>query len=100
MYTLVFLLAFVIFAVGILAGLRCAEINLRVRERRLAQERRRVNAQLSALQAHHDVNNLIWRSRNELRQAALLQAQDMPLVFDQQLEAMVPSQRNGVGRGL
>lgn len=58
MHELVFLLSSTIFAVGILVGVRCQEINLRVREQRLADERRRVNAQICALQTRHEVNNL------------------------------------------
>lgn len=95
MYVLIFLLAFTIFVIGVLVGFRCQEINLRGRERSLAGERRRLNAQIRALQAHHDVNDLIWQARNESRQAALLQAQDMPFV-DHELEILtVPSKRNG-----
>lgn len=59
MYELVFLLSFIIFAVGVLVGVRCQEINLRVRERRLADERRYVNSQILALQTWREVNNLI-----------------------------------------
>lgn len=83
MYVLIFLLAFCIFVFGVLMGVRCQEINLRCRERRLAEERRRVNAQIRALEAHHEVNNLIWQARNELRQDALVKAQDMPFVIPQ-----------------
>ncbi len=59
MQALILLLGFSVFAIGVLVGVRCQEINLRGRERRLAGERRRVNAQILALQAHHEVNNLI-----------------------------------------
>jgi hypothetical protein len=59
MHELVFLLSFIIFTIGVLVGVRCQEINLRGRERRLADERRHVNAQVCALQARHEVNNLI-----------------------------------------
>lgn len=79
---IVLVLAGIIFIVGLVVGIRGQEINLRERERRLAQQRRRVNAQLRALDAYHDANSLIWHAQNELRQAALLQAQDMPVVID------------------
>lgn len=59
MQALILLLDFSVFAIGVLVGVRCQEINLRGRERRLAGERRRVNAQIRALQAHHEVNNVI-----------------------------------------
>ena len=59
MYELVCLLSFIIFTVGVLVGVRCQEINLRGRERRLADERRHVNSQILALQTHREVNNLI-----------------------------------------
>lgn len=59
MQTLILLLGFSVFVIGVLVGVRCQEINLRSRERRLAEGRRRVNAQIRALQAHHEVNNLI-----------------------------------------
>lgn len=59
MHELVFLLSSIIFAVGILVGVRCQEINLQARERRLSDERRRVNAQICALQTRHEVNKLI-----------------------------------------
>lgn len=96
MYALTFLLVFSIFVVGVLVGVRCQEINLQGRERRLAGERRRVNAQIRALQAHREVNNLIWQARNELREAGWLQARGMPFVIDHELEVLtVPSQRNG-----
>jgi hypothetical protein len=75
MYALILLLAFLVFAFGVLVGVRCQEINLQGRERRLAGERRRVNAQIRALEAHHEVNNLIWQARNELHQDALVDAQ-------------------------
>lgn len=82
MSALIFLLAFSIFAIGVLVGARCEEINLRSRERRLAGERRRVNTQIRTLQAHHDVNNLIWQARNDLRQDALLRAQNLPFIIE------------------
>lgn len=95
MLALIFLV-FIALAIGVFVGVRCQEINLQNRERRLAEERRRVNARIRALHAHHEVNNLIWQARNELRQDALLQAQDMPFVIDHELEFLtVPSQRNG-----
>ncbi|MGH3825476.1 MAG: hypothetical protein ACRDRA_21960 [Pseudonocardiaceae bacterium] len=43
---LITLVAFIIFTIGVLVGVRCQEINLRRRERRLAEERRRVNEQI------------------------------------------------------
>lgn len=96
MRELILLLGFSVFAIGILVGVRCQEINLRGRERRLAEERRRMNARIRALRTHHEVNNLIWQARNELRQAALLQTEDMPVVIDHELEVRaVPSMRNG-----
>jgi hypothetical protein len=61
MYELICLLSFIIFTVGVLVGVRCQEINLRGRERRLAEERRHVNSQLLALQTRREVNNLISR---------------------------------------
>jgi hypothetical protein len=95
MQALIFLLAFSVFTIGVLVGVRCQEINLRGRERRLAEERRRVTAQIRALRAHHEANNLIWQARNELRQAALLQTQDMPLIVDHELEVLtLPSMQN------
>ena len=94
MLTLVLFLVFLGFAVGVVTGLRCAEINLRGRERRLSEERRRVNDRLRALQAHHDVNNLIWQARDELRQAALVPAQDMPFVLQDEPEPVLPSPRS------
>ncbi|MCA1670742.1 MAG: hypothetical protein LC799_00565 [Actinobacteria bacterium] len=96
MYALMFLLASGVFAIGVLVGVRCQEINVQGRERRLAGERRRVNAQIRALHTHHEVNNLIWQARDELRQNALVYAQDIPFVIDHELEAFaVPKQRNG-----
>ncbi len=59
MYELVCLLSFIIFTVGVLVGVRCQEISLRGRERRLVDERRHVNSQLLALQTRREVNNLI-----------------------------------------
>jgi hypothetical protein len=50
MHELIFLMSFVIFVIGFLLGVRCQEINLRGRERRLAEERQRVNAQIRAFQ--------------------------------------------------
>lgn len=94
MYPLILSLVFLIFAIGVLTGLRCAEINLRGRERRLAGDRQSVNDRLRALQAHRDMNNLIWQARDELRQAALVEAQDMPFVFEHRPEPVMPSQRN------
>lgn len=81
MYATIFLLGFGIFVFGVLVGVRCQEINLRCRERRLARERRHVNAQIRALEAHSEVNNLIWQARKELRQDALVKAKDMPFVI-------------------
>lgn len=74
-------------AIGVLLGARFEEINLRVRERRLAEERREVTAQTRALKAHQEVNNLIWQAQNEMRQAALLQAYDLPVDIHLQAEA-------------
>jgi hypothetical protein len=59
MHELAFLLSSIIFAGGILVGVRCQEINLHGREQRLSDERRRVNAQICALQTRHEVNKLI-----------------------------------------
>jgi hypothetical protein len=44
---LIILLIFFIFTLGLLVGIRCQEINLRRRERRLAEERRRLNELVS-----------------------------------------------------
>lgn len=52
MLELIILTAFIIFTLGLLAGVRCQEINLRRREQRLSAERRRVNAQICAINAH------------------------------------------------
>ncbi|MDQ3152305.1 MAG: hypothetical protein M3R63_11495 [Actinomycetota bacterium] len=88
--------SFTTLAVGVLLGTRFEEINLRVRERRLAEERRRVTAQSRALKAHHEVNNLIWQAQNEIRQAALLQAHDLPIDIHLEPEApTAPSYRAG-----
>lgn len=95
MYTLIFLLASGVFAIGVLVGVRCQEINLQGRERRLARQRRQMNAELQAIQAHHEVNHLIWEARNELRQNALVHAQHLPFVIEHEPEVMVPRQRNG-----
>jgi hypothetical protein len=94
MHPLILLLVFLIFASGVLTGLRCAEINLRGRERRLSEDRRWVNDRLCALQAHHDMNDLIWQAQDELRQTALMQAQDMPFILEPQTRTVTPSQRN------
>lgn len=51
MLDLIGLVAFIIFTIGVLVGVRCQEINLRRRERRLSEERRRVNQQIRALDA-------------------------------------------------
>jgi hypothetical protein len=53
---LVTFIIFIIFIFGVLVGVRCQEINLRERERRLAKERRHVNDQLRALTAYHEAN--------------------------------------------
>lgn len=95
MLTLVLFLVFLGFAIGVITGLRCAEINLRGRERRLSEDRRLVNDRLRALQAHHDVNNLIWQARDELRQAAIVNAQDMPFVLEPSTQPVMPRQRSG-----
>lgn len=86
MLVLILLLTLSIFALGVFVGFRRQENNLRHREQRLAQERRHVNAQLDALLAHHDVNALIWQARDELLQAALLQARDIPFVVDYEID--------------
>jgi len=83
MYTTILLVTSCIFVFGALVGVRFQEVNLRGRERRLAEERRRVNAQIRALAAHTEVNNLIWQARNELRQDALMNAQDTPFIIPQ-----------------
>lgn len=54
MYGLISLGLFMIFVVGVLVGVRCQEINLQGRERRLAQERRSVNNQLHALMEYQE----------------------------------------------
>ena len=95
MYTLIFLLASGVFVVGVMVGSRYQEINLQGRERRLAGQRRQVNAQLRALQAHHEVNQLIWEAQDELRQNALTHAQGRPFVIDHELDVVLPRQRNG-----
>ena len=59
MYELVCLLSFIIFTVGVLVGVRCQEINLQRRERRLADDRRHVNSQILALRMRREVNNFI-----------------------------------------
>lgn len=51
MLMVIALIAFIVFAIGVLIGVRCQEINLRQRERRLLEERRRVNEQICALNA-------------------------------------------------
>lgn len=79
---IVLVAAGIIFVVGVLVGIRGQEINLREREHRLAQHRRRVNDQLRALDAYQEANSLIWHAHDELRQAALLQAHDVPVVID------------------
>lgn len=88
---IVLVVACMIFAFGVLIGIRCQEVNLQGRERRLAKERGRVNAQIRALKAHHEVNSLIWHAQNELRQAALLEVLDLPAVIDQTLDS--PAER-------
>lgn len=95
MYTLIFLLALGVFAIGVLVGVRCQEINLQGRERRLAGQRRQVNAELRAIQTHHEVNHLVWEARDELRQNAMARARQMPFVIEHEPEVMVPRQRNG-----
>ncbi len=52
------LLAFIIFVIGVLVGVRCQEINLSHRERRLADERRRVNEKICAFNAQLELSNL------------------------------------------
>ncbi|MGH3799653.1 MAG: hypothetical protein ACRDTD_05855 [Pseudonocardiaceae bacterium] len=54
MLELITLVAIIIFTIGVLVGVRCQEINLQGRERRLTEERRRVNEQISAL-------NVTWK---------------------------------------
>lgn len=51
MLKVIALIAFIIFTTGVLVGVRCQEINLRRRERRLIEERRRVNEQICAVNA-------------------------------------------------
>lgn len=51
MLELLALLAF-IFVIGVLVGVRCQEINLSHRERRLADERRRVNEKICSGQTN------------------------------------------------
>ncbi|MGH3694906.1 MAG: hypothetical protein ACRDRX_13125 [Pseudonocardiaceae bacterium] len=51
MLKMIALIAFIIFTAGVLIGVRCQEINLRRRERRLLEERQRVNEQICALNA-------------------------------------------------
>lgn len=51
MLDLIALVAFIIFTIGVLVGVRCQEINLQRREQRLTEERRRVNEQIRALNA-------------------------------------------------
>ncbi len=79
---IVLVLAGLIFIIGLVVGLVVQEINLGERERRLARQRRRVNAQLGALDAYHEADSLIRHAQDELRQAALLKAQDVPVVID------------------
>lgn len=95
MYALIFLLVLSAFAIGVLVGVRGQEINLQGRERRLASQRRQVNADLRAIQAHHEVNHLIWEARDELRQNALVHAQGRPFVIDHEIDVVLPQQRNG-----
>ena len=91
--------AFTTLAIGALLGARFEEINLRTRERQLAEERQQVTAQTRALKAHHEVNNLIWQAQNEMRQAALLQAYDLPVDIHLEAEApTVPRRRAGAVR--
>lgn len=97
MYIVIAILTFSVFAIGVLVGVRCQEFNIRGREQRLAEGQRRVNARIRALQTHHEVSNLIWEARNELRRDALLQANDISFITDREFELLtVPSQRNGV----
>lgn len=96
MYALLVVLAAFVFAIGVLVGVRCQEINLAGRERRLTADRRRVNDKLRAIGAYHEVNNIIWEAQDELRRNALVKAQDLPFVLDHELDfPPVPSQRNG-----
>lgn len=44
------LMGFLVFTLGLLLGVRCQEINLRRRERRLLEERRRLNEQIQVFQ--------------------------------------------------
>lgn len=95
MVALIVLLVSGAFAIGVLVGARGQEVNLQGRERRLASQRRQINADLRAIQAHHEVNHLIWEARDELRQNALVHAQGRPFVIDHELDVVVPQQRNG-----
>lgn len=46
MLELIALMGFLVFTLGLLLGVRCQEINLRRRERRLLGEKRRLNEQI------------------------------------------------------
>lgn len=50
MMELIALVVSITFIIGVLAGVRCQEINLRRRERWLANEQRRLNEQIGASQ--------------------------------------------------
>lgn len=71
----------IIFWAGVLVGVRCEEINLGRRERRLAEERRLLNAQARAVGAQQAVNQLIWEARHHLRREFLWKY-GLPLIAD------------------
>lgn len=96
MYTMIFLLAFSVFSIGVLVGVRCQEINVRGRERRIAEQRRRMNERIRSRQQNHEINNISWQPRNEFRRDELGPANDISSVLDRELEALtIPRQRNG-----
>ncbi len=58
MLKLILLIAFIIFIIGVFVGVRCQEINLRRREQRLAENQRRVNAQICVINARLEASSL------------------------------------------